>query len=101
MRSGFSTARSPTTCIASAISSSPGVARLARGAGASVPLADEAAGAADVRDEMVRVYLDPSAVFVRYGDGEEAALAPDAPAAIQDLADTGHQAILLSDGSPQ
>jgi hypothetical protein len=48
--------------------------------------------------ELVRVYLDPSAVFVRFGDGEENALAPDAPAAVRDLADTGHEAVLLADG---
>jgi hypothetical protein len=49
---------------------------------------------------MARVYLDPSAVFVRLDEGRPPALAPDAPAAIQDLVDTGHEAILISEGIP-
>ena len=45
---------------------------------------------------MVRVYLDPTAVFVRIGQGEDPVLAPDASAALNDLADTGHEAVLIN-----
>ena len=51
---------------------------------------------AEQRSNVVRVYLDPSAVFVRIGDGEEPVLAPDAPAALHDLADTGLEAVLIN-----
>jgi hypothetical protein len=47
---------------------------------------------------MVRVYLDPSAVFVRLGNGEAPALAPDAAAALRDLAEMGNEAILIEPG---
>lgn len=48
---------------------------------------------------MARIYLDPSALFVRWGGGQPEVLAPDVVAAMRDLADTGHDAVLIAEGS--
>jgi hypothetical protein len=46
---------------------------------------------------MARIYLDPSALFVRWGSGERQALAPDVLAALRDLTDTGNDAVLIAE----
>jgi hypothetical protein len=46
---------------------------------------------------MARIYLDPSALFVRWGDGEPQVLAPDILPALRDLAETGNEAVLIAE----
>ena len=46
---------------------------------------------------MARVYLDPSAIFVRWGTGQRPAMDPNALSAIRDLQETGHEAVLVVD----
>jgi hypothetical protein len=46
---------------------------------------------------MARIYLDPSALFVRWGGGEPAVLAPDILPALRDLAETGNEAVLIAE----
>jgi hypothetical protein len=46
---------------------------------------------------MARVYLDPSAIFVRWGNGQRPAMDPNALAAVRDLQETGHEAVLVVD----
>ena len=47
---------------------------------------------------MARIYLDPSALFVRWGAGAPEVLAPDVLAALRDLEDTGNDAVLIAEG---
>jgi hypothetical protein len=47
---------------------------------------------------MARIYLDPSALFVRWGEGVREALAPDVLPALRDIEDTGNDAVLIADG---
>jgi hypothetical protein len=50
---------------------------------------------------MPRIYLDPSALFVRWGGAEPEALAPDILPALRDLAETGNEAVLIAEsGQP-
>jgi hypothetical protein len=46
---------------------------------------------------MARIYLDPSALFVRWGGGERQVLAPDVVPALRDVADTGNDAVLIAE----
>jgi hypothetical protein len=47
---------------------------------------------------VTRVYLDPGVIFVRSGAGQvgRGTLSPDAAESLQNLADTGHDVILLT-----
>jgi hypothetical protein len=47
---------------------------------------------------VTRVYLDPGVIFVRSGASQvgHATLSPDAAEAVQNLAETGHDVILLT-----
>jgi hypothetical protein len=48
---------------------------------------------------VTRVYLDPGVIFVRSGAGQDdhGAVSPDAAEALENLASTGHDVILLTD----
>jgi hypothetical protein len=51
------------------------------------------------RPIVTRIYLDPEVIFVRTGAGQTAhgAVSPGAADALQNLAETGHDLILLTD----
>ncbi|HYU48915.1 MAG TPA: hypothetical protein VEO91_03165 [Candidatus Limnocylindria bacterium] len=46
---------------------------------------------------MARIYLDPSALFIRWGGGQPQVLAPDIVPALRDLTETGNEAVLIAE----